>query len=283
MFTLKNNDLEIQIIDPVIDQNLLGSRYCTGCYIFQIKDKNHNNLLSGPHYPGPDFDTFDGQGAPEVFSIALNDQLTEKKEDVLILGVGKVIRTSLKEPFHVRDNPIVREFCQWTVNKTANSLAMKTVQDYKNWQLVINKEITLIKKTVTSITQIKNTGEDLIPVKWFAHPFFPFPENYISCKFAMPFELVENNGYFINNQGFIEIKHEYDWKKGLFQKIVCNPKNNFSAIQYHPWADKISVEGNFVPSSIAIWANDKTFSFEPFFEAQLSTGQSQSWSIKYSF
>lgn len=283
MFYLKNNDLEIEILDPVIDRKLLGSRHCTGCYIFQIKDKTLGNLLSGPQYPNLPYNVFDGQGAPEVFVNALNQENAELGEEVLVLGVGKVERTSLNSPFHVRDNPNVAEFCSWDIEIKGNSVTMKTVQKFGNWQLIINKKVTLIEKSVTSSSTIENIGQAPIPLKWFAHPFFPFPSNLMCCKFIDPFVLMQNPGYFINNQGFIEMKPEYDWEKGLFQKIEYKPEQAFSAVQCHPLMGNISITGNFIPTSLAIWANAQAFSFEPFYETILQSGNKRSWKIEYRF
>ncbi|MGA1198082.1 MAG: hypothetical protein ACO36I_16465, partial [Candidatus Latescibacterota bacterium] len=67
MITLKNETLEISILDPVADQERFGTRYCTGGYIFQVTDTKHGNLLSGPTYPNS-FNWFDVQGMPDAFN-----------------------------------------------------------------------------------------------------------------------------------------------------------------------------------------------------------------------
>jgi len=283
MFHLKNNELDVEILDPIIDRKLLGSRYCTGCYIFQINDSRLGNLLSGPQYPNLPYNVFDGQGAPEVFVNALNQENAQLGEEVLVLGVGTVERTSSHSPFHVRDNLKVTEFCTWEIEEKDDCIAMKTLQEFKNWQLIINKKVTLTEKIVTSYTTIKNIGQAPIPLKWFAHPFFPFPSNLMCCKFIDPFAMAPNSGYLINNQGIIEMKPEYDWKKGLFQKIEYKSKRPFSASQYHPLLGNISVTSDFVPTSLAIWANAQTFSFEPFYEANIPLKNSRNWSIRYLF
>jgi hypothetical protein len=284
MYFLKNNELEVEILDPSIDRKLLGSRYCTGGYIFQIKDKNRGDLMSGPQFSNPKFDVFHGQGAPEVFVDALNEQ-AQLGEEVLVLGVGIVERTSANSPFHVRDNPKVKEFCFWEIEKMSHSILMKTLHKFNNWQLIINREVALIERTVTSKTTIQNIGQASISIKWFAHPFFPFPLNSIACKFSTPIELLPNYGYFINNQGFIEMRREYDWGKGLFQKIVCNNSNNkeLSVIQGHPKVGKVTITSDYIPESLAIWANNATFSFEPFYSEQVDANDTQSWSISYEF
>jgi hypothetical protein len=282
MFILKNNEIELQIINPQKDRKLLGSRYCTGGYIFQVKDFKKGNLFSGPQYPSPDFDVFNGQGAPEVFVSALNEQC-EVGKDVFVIGVGTVTRTSPIDPFHVRDNPLVKEPCSWEIEEEPDSIKMTSKCVFNQWNFVITKVITLNYRTVFSQTKIINNCKENIPILWFAHPFFPIPENRVACKFSPQIKLAENEGYFINNEGAIELRNEYNWKKGLYQKIAYNSEKKLLVVQNHPLVGKISVTGDFIPESIAIWANDITFSFEPFYKVNLAHGEKRTWSISYCF
>ena len=282
MYSLKNNGLEVQILDPSIDRKLLGSRYCTGGYIFQINDKKKGALLSGPQFPNPNFDVFHGQCAPEVFTTVLNENAAIGQE-VLAPGIGLVEKTSSNIPFSVRDNPIVKEFCSWDIERDDQSISMNTLHKFRNWKLIINRQVTLIDKIISSNTTVENRGQNPVSIRWFAHPFFPLPINSICCIFSTPFSISTNEGYFVNNQGFIEMKPEYDWKKGLFQKIVCSPSEKFSAIQCHPKIGRISIECDYIPASLAIWGNDKTFSIEPFHETTIEVNDKRTWSIRYCF
>jgi hypothetical protein len=283
MYNLKNNELEVQIIDPIHDKKLLGSRYCTGGYIYQVKDLKSGNLLSGPQFSKPDFSVFNGQGAPEVFVTALSHEPCEIGNTVYVIGVGSVTRTSSINPFHVRDNPNVKDFCAWKIHEKKDSIEMTSTCVFNQWKLVITKIITLSYRTVTSYTEIINIGNKNIPILWFAHPFFPVSPNLRACKFSLPIKLNENEGYFIDHEGFIELRKEYNWKKGLYQKIVCNPMEKLSVIQCHPLVDKVSINCDFIPDSIAIWANDITFSFEPFYKANIESCGKRTLSISYCF
>src|SRR4026208_1564929 len=69
MYTLTSEFLEVSILDPLADQERFGTRYCTGGYIFQIMDRRHGALLSGPTYPDS-FNWFDGQGIPDAFNLS---------------------------------------------------------------------------------------------------------------------------------------------------------------------------------------------------------------------
>jgi hypothetical protein len=282
MYLLKNDHLEIQIIDPIKNQNLLGSRYCTGGYIYQIRDFKKGNLLSGPEYPQQDFNVFNGQGAPEVFLTPLNEQ-ANVGEDLFVLGVGTVKRTSSVSPFHVRDNPEVKKFCIWEVEESPTEMKMVSKSVFNQWDFRITRIVSLDYRTVTSKTILYNHGEAAIPILWFAHPFFPFPLDYKACAFQPPIKLPDNSGYSINNQGFIELKNDFAWKKGLYQKIAYPSNERLCIIQNHPAIGKVSVQGDFAPESLAIWANDITFSFEPFYSNIAGQKEESFWGLSYCF
>jgi hypothetical protein len=280
MYILHNDQLEIQIIDPIKDRKLLGSRYCTGGYIYQIRDLKKGDLLSGPEYPKPDFNVFNGQGAPEVFLTPLNEQAAVG-DDLFVLGVGIVQRTSPISPFHVRDNPVVREFCLWEVEELPHTIKMTSRSVFNQWDFCITRLVSLNYRTISSETIFFNNSESPIPIVWFAHPFFPFPIDYKACSFTAQINLPENSGYFVNNQGFIELKNDYKWKKGLYQKVAYPINERLCVIQNHPVIGNVKVTGDFIPESIAIWANNITFSFEPFYNK--FTGHNEKCSLKLSY
>ena len=85
MHTLENEELSVSILDPLADHERFGTRYCTGGYIFQVKNSRLGNLLSGPTYPD-DFNVFDGQGIPDSFSHnPLRQQASD--QEALVIGI----------------------------------------------------------------------------------------------------------------------------------------------------------------------------------------------------
>jgi hypothetical protein len=69
VLTLANETLTVELLDPALDRDRFGVRYCTGGYIFQIRDATLGDLLSGPTYPAS-FNWFDGQGIPDAFNLS---------------------------------------------------------------------------------------------------------------------------------------------------------------------------------------------------------------------
>lgn len=283
MYTLSNSDLSVSILDPVADRNRLGSRYCTGGYIWQVTDSAKGELLSGPEYP-KEPNTFDGQGMPDMFHQALLPENFPVGAEAGCIGVGRVRRTSPIEPFDVRHNPEVVEFIQWQVSSNSSTVLMKADQAFDGWQLHLVRSVTLSRRIIHSRTEIHNHGKISLPVRWFAHPFFPIPEDQILCKFSIPVSMPENPGYQMGTDGFVSRKPDHDWKRGWYQVMEYHqPGVGLRVIQNHPKVGKVEVSTNFMPGFLPIWGNANTFSFEPYFIRELAPGENAAWSIEYKF
>lgn len=283
MYTLSSADLSISILDPVADANRLGSRYCTGGYIWQVSDAHKGLLLSGPEYP-LEPNTFDGQGMPEMFHRALGAEDAAVGDAVGCIGVGSVRRTSPSQPFDVRLNREVIQFVTWQVEVGSDAVMMRTRQTFHNWSFDLERQVTLHERTVTSRTGLHNLGAEALPIRWFPHPFFPIPMNNVLCAFSFPVSMPENPGYFTNEQGFIARKPGHDWQRGWYQVLdYAQVGNSMGAVQEHPVVGQVKVTTDYMPAFLPIWGNANTFSFEPYYERLLPTGESAAWSISYQF
>jgi hypothetical protein len=285
MYPLANKELTVSILDPIADREKLGSRYCTGGYIWQVTDSTKGPLLAGPHYPSPTPRVFDGQGAPEMFHRPLGGESAAVGDDVMCIGVGLVRRTSTREPFDVRHNPVVHEFVHWKVERSADSITMTTQHTALKWAYQLIRKVTLHDRTVFSNTQISNLGDEVLPIRWFPHPFFPIPADNILCDFSIPFTLPENPGYFRGPDGFIHRKPDYNWVRGgCFQALDFTPsKIGLTVVQKHDQVNEVTAVTDYDPSFLPIWGNHNTFSFEPYLERVVSPGESTDWSIRYLF
>lgn len=281
MYALSNPELTVLILDPVADRARLGSRYCTGGYIWQVSDARLGNLFTGPEYPNEP-NMFDGQGAPEVFQTPLGAEGAAVGQEVACIGVGRVRRTSPREPFDVRYNPDVTEFVKWEVHCTRDTVTMRTEQSFQDWVYQLERVVKLRNRTVYSSTAIRSVGNTPLPVRWFAHPFFPIPAEDHLCRFSFPIHLTENPGYFLNADGFVARKSTHDWSRGCRQEPSFDPAGNpLRAVQKHPLLGEVTVATDFPPSFMPIWGNHRTFSFEPYFERALDRDASARWTIEY--
>lgn len=283
MFFLQNNEIILSIIDPLKDQHLLSSRYCHGGYIWQIEDKKRGQLLSGPSFPSPSPDPFDGQGMPEAFETAIGYYPSRINDSILVIGVGEVLKTSVNEPFHSCWNPYIHKWSTWTIKTDDYHVKMSTMQHYKGYSLNLVKLVILKDRTVESLTEIENNGINPIPMKWFAHPFFPINADLTCCQLSLPLKIPINNGFSLNSENFICMNSDYKWENGCYQSLDIPWNQQLNVLVHHPLLGISKIKCNFLPTWLPIWANRNTFSLEPFFSKMISPGKSEKWSIKYEF
>jgi hypothetical protein len=285
MYTIKNKSLSVSILDPIADVSKLGSRYCTGGYIWQITDAKKGALLAGPHYPSPTPPAFDGQGAPDMFHQPVGAEGTPVGGKVMCIGVGLVRRSSDREPFDVRYNPEVVEFVKWDVSQEAESITMETQHAAAEWSYRLVRKVTISERVVLSSTEISNLGESDLPIRWFPHPFFPIPADNVLCDFSVPFTLPESPGYGMNADGFIRRKPDFNWARGgCYQALEFTASPiGLTIVQKHDIAGEVTAVTDYEPSFLPIWGNHNTFSFEPYLERTVDPRSSTAWQITYQF
>ena len=280
--TLVNDELVAHVLHPEADRERLGSRYCSGGYVWQVTDARFGELLAGPCHPNPEPPPFDGQGLPEVFEIALGQDSARVGDDVWVIGVGRVRRESPVRPFHVRDNPTVVERAVWSVEHSKGSITMRSHEVFSGFELELVRVVTLNERTLTSATTVRNLGTREVPIRWFAHPFFPWAGR--ECfRFSLETDLPENPGLLANDQGFVERNPAHDWKRGCYVVPRAALGGELEVTQRHPTLGDVNVKCRFPLAWLALWGNDKTVSFEPFHATALAPGAESHWAIEYRF
>jgi hypothetical protein len=285
MLHIEGSGLRVSLLDPAADQARLGSRYCSGGYIWQVTDSQKGDLLSGPAYPAEP-PPFDGQGLPEVFEIALGQHRAKVGEDVYVIGVGRVKRESPVKPFHVRDNRKTSEYAAWKVESGNTEVTMTSEQSFQEWALKIIRKVSLEGRTVVSATSVINRGGVDLPLRWFAHPFFPHAglECFgFSREATFAAYVPEAGGFQWNARGFVERKASHDWKKGCYQLLSLPFGFPVDVYQRHPLLGEIKVECRFPLAWLPIWGNERTISFEPYHHTVVTPGGMAEWSMRYNF
>ncbi len=272
MYTLQNEALSVDVLDPVADKECFGTRYCTGGYIFQVTDASVGPLLSGPTYPDS-FNTFDGQGIPDAFNQSPLKDPKSTDARALIIGIGRC---------DLEKNE-VEEFCSWEVRQTDTCIRMHTEQEFAHFALSLTRVVELYGRTVRSSITLNNTGRRPIPIRWFPHPFYPQTEGDELCRLNITVSFPENDGYALADSGFIARKNWPHWERGYYQALTHEAHNNLVIFQKHPTVGLVAATCSYVPNFFPIWGNKNTFSWEPFLERSAASGQQLVWSIDYEF
>jgi hypothetical protein len=282
VFTLESPELALKILDPEADRAKLGSRYCSGGYVWQVEDARHGALLSGPCFPDPEPPPFDGQGLPEVFEIALGQDRARVGDDVWVIGVGRVRRESATAPFHVRDNPTVVERARWSVEHSPLAVTMRSREAFSEVELELERTVALDGRVLTSTTVLRNLGGRDIVVRWFAHPFFPWAEP-TELHSSLELSLPENPGFFRNAHGAVEQNRDHAWANGCYVVPRVALGGELTVSQSHPTLGKVEVSCRFPLAWLALWGNERTVSFEPFHATVLPPSGASRWAMEYRF
>jgi hypothetical protein len=281
MLHLTNDNLTIDILDPVADRARLGSRYCAGGYVWQVTDRAHGPRLVGPEWPHPEPDPFNGQGLPDAFETAPGADDVPVGGEVLVLGVGMVRRDS-ETPYHPRKNPHVASWATWEVETSPDRITMRTQQAHRDWAFTLTRTVALEGRTLAIGARIQNTGAPL-PLRWFAHPFFPRTPDDRYCRFAPPAALPDNPAYTRDADGWVHMRTDYDWAKGgWFQPLEIAAGEPLTGEQHTP-AGLVRVTCDFPVASLPIWANDRTFSWEPYLDTTVAPGAEVTWGMRYAW
>lgn len=284
MHSLEGDRLEVQVLDTVADRGRLGSRYCAGGYICQVIDSRHGPLLAGPQWPAQSPDVFHGQGAPEAFNGFPGCEGVPVGGEVGVMGVG-MVRRSGAEPFAPRTSREVTAWARWSLEAGPSALSMATEQRYGEWAYRLAKTVRVSGRTVRCETAMTNLGGSPLPVRWFAHPFFPVPAGRRLFRSNTAFTVPDSPGFELDGEGWMCRKPGHDWAAGCFCPLAFDPAaaSPLELQQVHPLAGGVTVRTDFAPTSFPIWGNDRTFSVEPYWEHSIALGRSAAWAIEYRF
>jgi len=285
VLTLADGALTASVLDPVSDRARLGARYCSGGYVWQVTHATLGDAFAGPRFPEPEPPPFDGQGAPEVFETALAQHEAAVGDEVYVIGVGRVRRESVLRPFHVRDNPTVVERATWEVTRGApNALRFRTQASFRGFELELVRTLELrgAERTLESTTLLRNLGLRPLPLRWFAHPFFPWAGARV-CRLSLEHALPEGAALVTDDADFVTRRAGSVWDRGNYVVPRVALGGELVVEQCHPTFGVVRASTTFPLGGLALWGNERTFSFEPFFQTIVVPAAEVRFGIGYEF
>ena len=269
MLSIHSDELEVTLLHPADDRSRMGTRYCTGGYIFQVTDPRVGPLMSGPTYPDS-FNWFDGQGIPDAFNLSPLRSLASPDPTALVIGIG-VCDTEGKR---------VLEFCEWEIDAGERAVAFTTRQERNDFALELVRDVSVSGRTIVSRTRLANVGRSQIPMRWFPHPFYPIPEGPALCSLCEPVSLPPGTTYSVRPDGYLECAD----LAALQSVAVRTPgRSPISFLERHPLLGLVGARYSFPAPHVLVWGNPNTFSFEPYLDQTVGVGSGVDFTAEYHF
>lgn len=276
MFSIENDHLVVDLLNPATDHERLGTRYCHGGYIWQVRSRLTGPLFTGPQWPSATPTTFNGQGLPESFRhhSRSGQPLTWKGNRGVALGIGELARNASGEIELVSP-------CTWSVTHGTGRMDFHTVHSAADFHYDLVRTVQLVDRTLTSTSQLTNLSDTPLALEWFAHPFFALTDRLIDVRLPEGTTLHENPGYTLTGRE-LRFKRRFEHERDGHMDLLHLPAGkHLVATLSHPALEHIELSTDFPPSETVIWANDATFSIEPYRTLRLPHGKTETWSITY--
>jgi len=276
MLSIESDQLIAEILDPSTNRDRLGTRYCAGGYVWQVRSRISGPLFTGPQWPSPTPTTFNGQGLPESFRHHSRNgrSLTWNGDRGIALGIGELARSSAGEIELVSP-------CVWSNNRDASRVDFHTEHAAAGFHYDLVRTVQLSGRSLTSTSQLTNLSEAPLELEWFAHPFFALSDRLIEVRLPEQTRLAENPGFSLAGRE-LRLKRRFEHERDGHMDLLHLPAGaHLDATLSHPRLEFVQVSTDFPPSETVIWGNDATFSIEPYRSIRLAHGETQSWSISY--
>lgn len=281
MLHFANARLRLDLLDPVADRALLGTRYCWGGYIWQVWDLEGPEplpLVRGPEWPAERPVPFNGQGLPESFRhrTLAGTPLTWRGEEGLGVGIGSLGLAADR-------SVLVAEPCRWEIEPGPDRLVFRTTHAAAGYACAVVRTLALAGRTLTSHTALSNLGPARLALEWFAHPFFALPATGADAALPAGTSIAENPGFALADGRLRERRRFAGQNDGHMDQVRLPAGEPLAASLPHPARGPVAFRTSFVPDRCVVWGNDRTFSLEPYLVLDLAPGETRTWSLHYAF
>lgn len=277
MFTISNDDLVVELLDPAAERARLGPRFAWGGYIWQVLDRVTGPLLTGPEWPEPAPLPFNGQGAPESFRHRTRSgtPLTWNGARGVAIGAGEIA--------HENGEVHVVSPCEWTVSQFTCGIRWRTRQAAAGFDYQLERTVELFDRELRSHSRLTNHGVAPLALEWFVHPFFALTDGLIAAELPRAATLPENPGFALANGRFAQKRVFQGVHDGQFEMLQLPAGEPLRCRLSHPRLTHIDFATSFVPTECPVWGNGNTFSIEPYLAASVAPGATLEWHVSYDF
>ncbi|MEO7598550.1 MAG: hypothetical protein ABIV50_06435 [Opitutus sp.] len=278
MIELLGKELRLELIDPINDRGRLGPRYCAGGYIWQVHDLKVGPLVTGPEWPHPNPEPFNGQGLPESFRhrTRAGKPLTWQGLRGVSLGAGELEQQPDGE---VR----ITAPCVWEVTLKPDRVVFHTRQATLGFDYEIERNVVLQGRTIISETTLVNRSSSLLALEWFAHPFFALTDGEARVEVPAGSTLPENPGFNLHGHVITQKRRFLHLKDGHMDNLQLPARTAPTFHINHPTVAGVSFAVSFAPDECLVWGNNATFSVEPYQTLSLPPGDRRQWNVRYDF
>lgn len=175
LITLRRGPWQADLFDPRPNPRALGARFVHGGWVARLA-RDGRSLTGGAV---PYWHAYDAIGLPETFESGLGWHLAEKGQEFLRPGAGRLIRTG-DDPTEEVARAKLSSILEWDVEITADEAVFRTsdgaqVPEGPRYSYQLERRIRLLDDGLVSTTTfaLKAQMIGMLPVSWFAHPFFP--------------------------------------------------------------------------------------------------------------
>jgi hypothetical protein len=280
MLRLANDQLCIDLLDPVADAARLGPRFCAGGYLWQVHDRCSGPLFTGPEWPAPAPSAFNGQGAPESFRHRTLEgrPLTWRGTKGVALGAGELALDSSGQP-------VLTAPCTWRIEHRAEAIEFTTDHEAAGFAYTLVRRIELRGRDVRSVTRLLNRSpHEPLALEWFAHPFFALTDGMLRALVDRNATLADNPGFALRGGELQQLRRFTSASDGHMERSFRLPaKQPLIAEVPHVAFGALVFETGFAPDAFVLWGNDRTFSLEPYLTLHLAPGATREWQLLYRF
>ena len=273
---LRHGPWTCHIADPRDNPLALGSRFIHGGYIAELSHAGRpltNRAID--HW-----DSYYGQGLPEVFDEPLGFAAAQNGEAYMRIGAGQCERTQpgrhgsapLIKPVHWQLLQHSEQHCSWQCRDHATIGGEAYAYELK-------RSVSLHDKGLCSVSSLTVTCPWSEPLSWFPHPYFQQLQGD-GCRVHVPEHCRVNNQQLgvdtwqgsAEGDAFAVVSGLWGHQRGVVVDLDPACGGGSLDLRLDRPLDKI-----------VLWANQRSFAAEPYWCHAFANGEQAQWTVNYGF